>query len=94
MVIGALKTRLRIRGARSLKAKRKVLKPLKDRIGHMNVSIAEVGDQDIWQASTLGIAIVSNDSRHVKSQLDKVREYIGQRLDAEVIESYIEIVHI
>ncbi len=94
MVIGALKTRLRINGARSLKAKRKVLKPLKDRLGHMNISIAEVDDQDLWQASTLGIAMVSNDSRYVNSQLDKVREYIYQYIDAEVIESCIEIVHI
>ncbi|MCD6571232.1 MAG: DUF503 domain-containing protein [Deltaproteobacteria bacterium] len=94
MVIGALKVRLKINGARSLKAKRKILKPLKDRLGHMNISIAEVEDQDIWQASTLGIAMVSNDSKYVNSRLDKVMEYIYQNADAEVIESCIEIVHI
>jgi len=45
-----------------LKAKRMVLKSLKDRIRkNFNVSIAEVEDNDQWQSAVLAVALVSND---------------------------------
>ena len=94
MVIGVLKIRIRIEGACSLKEKRKVLKSIKDRLGHLNISVAEVDDQDLWQASTLGIAVVSNDSQFTNTQMDKIMDFFYQQTAAEVIESYREVVHI
>jgi uncharacterized protein YlxP (DUF503 family) len=57
-----------------------------------NVSIAEVDQQDSWQAATLGIACVSADSAYAHGLLSRVVEAIqSYRLDAEVIDYTIEM---
>jgi len=49
-VHGALTLELRIEDAHSLKDKRHVVRGLKDRLRHkFNVSVAEIGSQDVWQ---------------------------------------------
>jgi len=83
-----------ILGARSLKEKRKVLKSLKDRLSRMNVSVAEVDDNDKWQAATLGITLVSNDAGFVNSVLDKIIQGIEDNGEVEMLSSRIEIIHI
>jgi uncharacterized protein len=87
VIIGALKIRLKIIGAKSLKEKRKVIKSIKDRI-------AEVDDHDLWQASTLGLAVVSNESAHVNAMLDKIRADILDRGEVEILQSEMEIIHL
>lgn len=94
MIIGACEIRLRIIGARSLKEKRKTLKSMKDRVSKMNISMAEVDDQDKWQAATLGFALVSNDSSYVNSVLDKIFSFLSEYPDAEVVDRKMEIIHI
>ena len=94
MVIGACEARLMILGARSLKEKRKVLKSLKDRLSRMNVSVAEVDDNDKWQAATLGITLVSNDAGFVNSVIDKIIHGIEDNGEVEMLSSRIEIIHI
>ncbi|MBN1636198.1 MAG: DUF503 domain-containing protein [Deltaproteobacteria bacterium] len=94
MVIGALKVQMRINGARSLKEKRKVLKSIKDRVKQMNISIAEVDDQDKWQAATIGLAVVSNDAVHINSMMDKVMNVFYSNGDLEILNSQFEIVHV
>lgn len=43
----------------SLKDKRQVVKSVKERIRHdFNAAVAEVGDQELWQRSALGVAVV------------------------------------
>ena len=93
-MIGILKVRMRIMGAMSLKEKRKTLKSLKDRMKNMNISIAEVDDQDLWQASTLGLAAVSNEAAHINALLDKVMYSINAHGDVEILDSHIEIMHV
>lgn len=83
-----------ILGARSLKEKRKVLKSLKDRLSRMNVSVAEVDDNDKWQAATLGITLVSNDAGFVNSVIDKIIQGIEDNGEVEMLSSRIEIIHI
>ncbi len=94
MVIGALEVRFVIMGAASLKEKRKILKSLKDRLSRMNISVAEVDDQDKWQASTLAFAAVSNDSGYINSMLDKILLIISEHPDVEVIHRHAEIIQI
>jgi uncharacterized protein YlxP (DUF503 family) len=94
VVIGACELRLMIIGAHSLKEKRKVLKSVKDRILRMNVSVAEVGDNDKWQASTLGIALVSNEVPFINSVIDKIITGIEVGGEVELLASRIEIIHI
>ncbi len=60
MVIGLVQARFSLPEARSLKDKRSVIRSLKDRVlGRMNVSVAEVDDQDFWQSATLAFVTVA-----------------------------------
>ncbi|NPV72510.1 MAG: DUF503 domain-containing protein [Pelotomaculum sp.] len=66
MVVGVLTLELFLGGANSLKEKRRVLKSVIDKIkSRFNVSVAEVGGQDSWQRSTVGISFVSCEQAHV-----------------------------
>ena len=77
MVVGVLALDLSFPGHRSLKGKRKVLRSLKDRIGHrFKVAIAEVDGQNLWQRSTLGIACVTTAQRHADELLRKIVVFV------------------
>jgi uncharacterized protein YlxP (DUF503 family) len=77
MIIGVLTAQVAIDGADSLKEKRQVLKSL---LAHLrrefNISVAEVGDQEIWRSAVIGIAHVGNDSAFAHAVLDKVVDHI------------------
>ena len=91
MVVGILKVDLHIPGNNSLKGKRRVLRSLKDRMkGRFNVSVAEVGEGDLWQRATLGIAVVSNDRSHANRVLSKVVDLIESSGPVEVVDYGIE----
>ncbi|MCZ6555632.1 MAG: DUF503 domain-containing protein [Candidatus Dadabacteria bacterium] len=78
MVIGILRFDLYMDGNRSLKDKRRILKSLIHRAKsrYNNISIAEVGSNDLLQKATIGISFVSNDKRNVNSMLDQVTGFI------------------
>ena len=78
MVIGILRFDLYMDGNRSLKDKRRTLKSLIHRAKsrYNNISIAEVGSNDLLQKATIVISFVSNDKRHVNSMLDQVNGFI------------------
>ena len=93
MVIGVCTVFLRIPANQSLKGKRQVLQAIIGRVRRdFNVSVAEVDRQECWQAATLGIACVSNDSAYAHGLLARVVEAISAyRVDAEVIDFSVEI---
>lgn len=66
MTVALLTLEFHIPHARSLKDKRMVLRRVKDRLGHLNVSVAEVAHQDVWQRAGLAIAAVATDDRHAE----------------------------
>lgn len=79
MVVGTLELELTISGADSLKAKRMVLRSVKDRVRkRFNVSIAEVDDNDQWQSAVLAVVVVGNDRRFVNQVLSKVVDFVRQ----------------
>ena len=45
--------------SQSLKDKRMVVRRLKDRLKAMNVAVAEVAHQDVWQRAGLGVVTVA-----------------------------------
>ncbi|GBD83985.1 hypothetical protein BMS3Abin02_00369 [bacterium BMS3Abin02] len=94
MHASALRIELRIPQARSLKAKRGVLRPLLDDVRRtFGVSVAEVGFQDQWQRSTVGVALVSGHHAELLKQAGAIRRRIEHRDDVEVLEvamSYLE----
>ena len=73
MNVGLCRIDLFLPESRSLKAKRQVIKGLKDRIGNrFNVSVAEVEHQSLWQRATLGLAMVSEEKGYVDRTLRQV----------------------
>ena len=93
MIVGVCRVSLRLPENSSLKGKRQVVRSLTTRLRNkFNVAVAEVADNDRWQIATLGVTCVSNDARHAQEMLDRVVSYIERtRLDAELIESEIEV---
>jgi uncharacterized protein YlxP (DUF503 family) len=93
MNVGVCRVKLRFPENLSLKGKRQILKSVIARLkNRFNVSVAEVGDQELWQLATLGICCVSNDSRYTNEVLSKVVDFIiNGRFDAEILDYEIEI---
>jgi uncharacterized protein YlxP (DUF503 family) len=87
LVVGTCTISLHIPDSGSLKSKRWVLRRIKDRVrSKFNASIAEVGDFDLWQRATLGIAVVSNDGRFANSVISKIVDLIESDGNAVVLE--------
>jgi len=92
MVVGVLRLSLSIPAARSLKDKRQVVRKVTDRVrSRFDVSVAEVGENDIWQRAQLGIAVVGNDRRFVNEVLDKVRGFVDQLYLAPILDQELEL---
>lgn len=92
MVIGVCTVELFIPDGQSLKSKRQVVKSLKDRLrDKFNVSVSEVGGQDLWQKAVLGIACVANESAYVNQVLDQVLNQIRSVPMVEIVQSRIEL---
>jgi uncharacterized protein len=75
--VGVLRLTLHLPEPGSLKSKRHLLRSALDRVkARFNVSIAEVGDNDLWQRSVVGVAAVGNDHAFVNETLDKVADFV------------------
>jgi len=95
MVVGVAKVVLLIPENSSLKGKRKVIKSVIQRVRNtFNVSIAEIGDQDLWQRAELGLSTTGNDGRLVNSRIDKIINHIESMHLAQIIDHTIEIIHL
>jgi uncharacterized protein YlxP (DUF503 family) len=74
MFVGTARAELHIPESTSLKAKRAVVKSLKQRIANrFNVSVAELDYLDLWQRTAIGVAVISNDHGMVDHVLAEVR---------------------
>jgi uncharacterized protein YlxP (DUF503 family) len=95
MVVGTLKIEFRLHDNRSLKGKRKVVKSIVDKVkSRFNVSVAEIGSNDIWQKIELGISAVGNDRRHIDSSLNRVLSYIDSLYLAPIVDTQMEIFNV
>lgn len=95
MVIGVCQLDFRIPENQSLKGKRHVIRKMIDRVKHQfNVSISEVGDNDLWQRGQIGICTVGNDRRHINSSLDKVIDFIEKMNLVEMVGTEMEIINV
>ena len=87
MILGTCRIQLFIPAAGSLKAKRSVIKSLKDRIrSRFNVSIAAVAEHDLWQRATLWLVVVSNERKHADQTIAAVVRMIEREQRAELID--------
>lgn len=92
MFVCVARVTLQIPDSGSLKAKRQVLRRVSDRVkARFNVSVAEVGDNDLWQKAVLAMCVVGNDRRHVNEQMDKILDFVEQMYVAPVVGRELEI---
>jgi len=92
MIVGLCTVELLIPESHSLKEKRQVLQSLKTRLRNkFNVSVAEVGEQDLWQKAILGLACVANESAHVNQVLDQAVNLIQAVPTIQLLRSRIEL---
>ncbi len=69
---------------------RSVAQRIRNKFG---VSVAEVGDNDVWQIATMGVAVVANSARHCEDVLHEIVAYVeASRLDAELLDVDTEVI--
>jgi len=92
MIVGSLRVRLLLRESRSLKDKRQVVHSIKDRLrNRFNISVAEVEAQDHRQLAILGMAMVSNEARHIRTVFDEIVRALRSHPVAELIDHQVEV---
>lgn len=84
LFVGVVRIELFIPQSRSLKDKRAVLHSLKDRLKPMNMAVAEVGGQDLWQRATLGVALVGGEPGSIDRRIQELRGVVDQEYRALV----------
>jgi uncharacterized protein YlxP (DUF503 family) len=91
MPIGLLTLEIHIPDARSLKDKRQVLRSLKDRLrAHYNVAVAELGHQELWQRSRVGVVSISGDGKHLEESLGQIAAESERLLGRDLVSQAIE----
>lgn len=92
MIVGAASFSLKLYGCQSLKEKRFIIKSLIGRLLHrFKISVAEVGEQELWQKSTIGIAMVSSNKVLIEQTFSKVMTFIEHDGRVEIVDQTIEI---
>ncbi len=77
MITGVLKAQLHINGVASLKEKRSVVKSTIGRLkSRFNISVSEVDHHDNKNSAIIGISLISNDTRFINQQFDKIINFI------------------
>lgn len=86
MYVGALEIEIHIPSARSLKAKRSVVRHLveaaRQRFG---VSASEVAHHDRWQRAGLGFSVVAPSAAQAQRLLEQVERFVWSHPEIEVI---------
>lgn len=87
MLVGLLVVDLYLPYCNSLKEKRYIMKSLKERVkSKFNVSIAETDSQDLWQRSTLAVAVVARDGAQANSVLSRVVNFIEREKKLHILD--------
>ncbi|MCK4224655.1 MAG: DUF503 domain-containing protein [candidate division Zixibacteria bacterium] len=92
MIVGLVSIDIHIPESGSLKSKRHILKGIKDRVkNRFNVSIAEVDHNDLWQRTTLGVAVVANQKHFANQVLSGVVDFISKENGVQILDYSIEL---
>lgn len=95
MPVASMSLQLRIEHSRSLKARRQVVRSLKEKLRRgFNISVAEMDEAVTWQSATLGIAAVSRSRDYLSglmAQVESAAYRIAGELGAEVTDAWWEL---
>ena len=86
MYVGALELDVLLGDVRSLKQKRGVIRPVLAEVRRrFEVTVSEVGDQDLYRRARLGVAAVSGDAAHVREVLEACERLVAARPELELL---------
>ena len=95
MVVGFGTIKFRLHDCRSLKSKRKIVKSIIGQLRNtFNVSVAEVGSNDIHQRAEIGFALAGNNRQVINSKIDKIFNLVEALGLAEIVDSEMEILNL
>ena len=57
------------------------------------IPVSEVDDNDLWQRTTLGFAVVGNSKQKLNSIIDKVSEHIFNLSEARVVDKKFDFIY-
>ncbi|MHB1604815.1 MAG: DUF503 domain-containing protein [Leptospirales bacterium] len=91
--IGHLVLILHFPFAHSLKEKRFHLAGLKKKIqDRFHVSLAETGDQDLWQKAVLEVVYISSDYVQVEKTMGSVADFVSSHPEIQILDELIEYI--
>jgi uncharacterized protein len=83
---GTLSCDLLLGDVRSLKEKRSAVRPIIAELHRKYaVSVAEVGDQELYRRARIGLAAVSGDAAHLTDVLDRCERLLAARPEVELL---------
>ena len=92
MYVSCCSIKFFLHGNRSLKEKRRIVRSLKDRLkNNFNVSVAEIGDQNLWQSLHMGVVAVNSDPKYLEGQTRKLTDAIEKMYLAEITDCQTQI---
>ncbi|MGH9320401.1 MAG: DUF503 domain-containing protein [Vicinamibacteria bacterium] len=92
-IIGVLTIELHFPEAQSLKAKRMVVKSIKDRLRRrFNVAIAETGYLELWQRAELSAVSVSGTRSVLESELEAISRELENHFPSELLGTSFELI--
>lgn len=95
MVVGIGIITFRLHDCRSLKSKRKIIKSIINRVrNNFNVSVAEIGSNDIYQKSEIGFSLVGNNRKVLNSKIDKIFNMVDALGLAEIVDTEMEMINL
>ncbi|MBX2812858.1 MAG: DUF503 domain-containing protein [Myxococcales bacterium] len=94
--VGVIELTLLLPFVGSLKAKRSIIRKVIDRTqAKFKISIAEVGDNELHQRAVIGASVVANDTAHVHTVLNKVRDSVASQTagEADLVDIRVEVIN-
>ncbi|MEE1071823.1 MAG: DUF503 domain-containing protein [Cellulosilyticum sp.] len=92
MLVGTLQIKCYAPYVHSLKEKRMIVKSISGRLkSRFNISVGEVGQQDIHQTIIIGIATIADSTAQCDSILDHIIDFVEENCEAEMTEVIREI---
>ncbi len=92
MYVGTLSFDLLLGDVRSLKEKRSVIRPIVAELHRRYaVSVAEVGEQDLYRRARIGLAAVSGDHGRLIETLDRCERWMAARPEVDLLSARRQI---
>ncbi|MDL2248729.1 DUF503 domain-containing protein [Tyzzerella sp. OttesenSCG-928-J15] len=93
MFVGCCTFYLSINWAKSLKDKRRCIKSIMDKMKNkFNISVAEIGENDVHTAACIGFSCVSNSKAHLDSMMENILSFVENNTEAEIYNIEMEII--